>query len=332
MNASFALTRNGTLRYLLGGDVAKDRHAVIVDAEGRATDWSGERQPFESTLAISTDGERFASVIANDGAIYEIWVSERGRPTSQRVVARAGIDCGSPAFSRDGSRLAYAQNSRSATDGIWVVDSNGGGEPRRVAKGAPDAGLAPFSWSPDGRWILAMRSQAGRPEAVVFPADGSDATPVSLLAPGSRTVGPMFAPDGRWIAFLSDQSGKFEVYVVGWDGTRIQGQPLLVSSGGVGSLPMWGADGKHVYYANRVGTRVMAVAIASEPRLTAAAPGEAWNLEPLRIPATQGGPLMKVLPGNRLLVIQKGANEDEITRYELALHYDEAIRDKMRKH
>jgi hypothetical protein len=41
---------------------------------------------------------------------------------------------------------------------------------------------------------------------------------------------------------------------------------------------------------------------------------------------------MRVLPGNRLLVIQKGANEDEITRYELALHYDEAVREKTRGH
>jgi serine/threonine-protein kinase len=332
MNASFALSRNGTLRYLLGGDVAKDRHAVILDAEGRVSDWSGERQPFESNIRTSTDGERFATVIANEGAIYEIWVSERGRPTSQRVVARAGIDCDSPVFSPDGSRLAYSQTSRSATDGIWVVDSNGGGEPLHVAKTAPDAQLSPFSWSPDGRWILGMRTGAGRPEAVVVPADASGATPVSLLGPGSRTVGPVFAPDGRRVAFLSDQSGKFEVYVVAWDGSRVEGQPLLISSGSVGGLPMWGADGRHVYYANRVGTRVMAVSIGSEARLTAAAPVEAWNIEPLRIPTTPRGPMMRVLPGNRLLLIQKGANEDEITRYELALHYDEVIREKTRGH
>jgi hypothetical protein len=95
---------------------------------------------------------------------------------------------------------------------------------------------------------------------------------------------------------------------------------------------MWGADSKHVYYANRVGTRLMAVSIGSEARLTAAVPVEAWNLESLRIPATARGPLMRILSGNRLLVVQKGANEDEITRYELALHYDEVIREKMRKH
>ena len=329
MNASFGLTRGGTLRYVLGGDVARDRHAVIVDAEGRVSDWSGEHKPFESSLAVSPDGERFASVIANDGAIYEIWVSERGRSTSQRTVARAGIDCNSPLFSPDGARLAYGQTSRSDTDGIWVVDSNGGGEPRRIAATTPDVQLTPTSWSPDGQWIAGMRAVAGRPEVVIVPTGATDAKPVPLLAPGSRTVFPVFSPDGRKIAFISDQSGRFEIYVSAWEGGKIQGQPLLVSSG-AGGVPMWGADSKHVYYANYLKTRLMAATITGEPRLTAGAPTEMWNLESLRMAATRGGGMMGVLPGNRLLVIQKGANEDEITRYELALHYDEVIREKTR--
>jgi len=66
--------------------------------------------------------------------------------------------------------------------------------------------------------------------------------------------------------------------------------------------------------------------------LTASAPTEAWNLESLRAAVVGMGPLVRPLPGNRLLVIQKGANEDEINRYELALRYDDVIREKMRKH
>jgi hypothetical protein len=41
--------------------------------------------------------------------------------------------------------------------------------------------------------------------------------------------------------------------------------------------------------------------------------------------------MVRVLPGNRLLLVQKGANEDDVTRYELALNFDEVIREKTRK-
>jgi Tol biopolymer transport system component len=329
-NAGFGLTRNGTLRYILGGDVAKDRHAIIVDANGHVSDWSGERQPFESTLGVSADGEHLAVIIANDGAIYEIWVSERGRSTSQRVVARAGIDCNTPVFSPDGSRLAYSQNSRAASDGIWVVDSNGGGEPRHVGVSAPNAGLSPTSWSPDGRWIAAMQSPGGKPEVMVVPADATNAKPAPLFPPGSRRLYPLFSPDGHMIAFISDQSGKYEIYVAAWDGAKVVGQPIVVSSG-IGGAQMWGADSKHLYYSNLLGTHLMEVTIGSSPRLTASAPAEAWSLESLR-PATSGqGPMVRVLPGNRLLLVQKGANEDDVTRYELALNFDEVIREKTRK-
>jgi hypothetical protein len=166
---------------------------------------------------------------------------------------------------------------------------------------------------------------------VIVPSDATNAKPAPLFAPGSRTIYPLFSPDGHAIAFISDQGGKFEIYVAAWDGTKVQGQPLMISSG-VGGAPMWGADSRHVYYANSLDTRLMAVTIEREPRLTASAPTEAWNLESLRAAVVGMGPLVRPLPGNRLLVIQKGANEDEINRYELALRYDDVIREKMRKH
>jgi hypothetical protein len=78
--------------------------------------------------------------------------------------------------------------------------------------------------------------------------DAWDGAIVSLLGSGSRTIFPSFSPDGRMMAFISDQTGKFEAYVAVWNGERIEGQPLLISSGSLGSVPMWGRDGKHVYF------------------------------------------------------------------------------------
>jgi serine/threonine-protein kinase len=100
MNATFSLSQNGTLQIAPGGAGWVDRHAVIVGPGGTVSEWSGERQAFESWMAVSPSGNRFAGVISNTKPLYEIWVSERGRRVSRRVIALPDADCDTPAGPR----------------------------------------------------------------------------------------------------------------------------------------------------------------------------------------------------------------------------------------
>jgi Tol biopolymer transport system component len=303
---------------------------VIVDAQGKATDWSGERQPFEAALTASPEGDRVASVIANTGALYEIWISERGRPASHRVVAIDGVDVSLPVWSPDGTKIAYMRTARSEEDGVYVVAVDGSGVPRRVVKGSQDDQMIPTSWSPDGSQLLLTSGRAGRPRILVASASGADEmNPREIFAGSGRRGMGRFSPDGRLIGYMSDELGTFEAFVSAWDGRAPVGQAVPVSSGGGGGL-LWSRDGSRVYYLNPQ-NKVMSSTIQREPRLNASQPVEVWDLDQLRIvPAGAGLPLFDALPGGGMVAVRKGDTEDDVTRFELVLNFDEELKSRFR--
>jgi Tol biopolymer transport system component len=62
----------------------------------------------------------------------------------------------------------------------------------------------------------------------------------------SFTAVPRFSPDGRWVALLTNESDAFEVYIRSYPEPTVK---LQVSVGG-GDAPVWGADGKRLYYCS----------------------------------------------------------------------------------
>jgi predicted Ser/Thr protein kinase len=324
LNAGFLLAGNGTLCYAPGGTVGQDRHVVIADAVGAVSEWSGERQSYEATpVAISPDGTRLAATAINPRALDEIWISERGRPTSRRLVAVPGADCYAPLWSPDGSRIAYTQKAMSGSDGVYIVSADGSGAPRRIFRRAPaDPGIVLTSWSPDGSRILGHGPVNGQLDILDFaasPATGDTQVPRPFRSGPGQRENPRVSPDGRWVAYQSDESGRFEIYVCGYGPGGATGEPLLVSSGG-GVTPRFSRDGKRLYYLS-LQNKVLAVAISSQPRLSASEPTPLWDLDQLRIAV----PLYDILPDGRLIGIRKGEGEDDITRYEVVLNFTQEM-------
>ncbi|HET9253121.1 MAG TPA: protein kinase [Candidatus Eisenbacteria bacterium] len=329
-HAGYQLTPGGTLLHAPGGNAAKDRHLTIIDPQGKVSEWSGERQPFEASVSLSPAGDRVASVVANTGAIYEIWISERGRPNSRRIVAIEGVDCSMPTWSPDGSKIAYIRTARNDEDGVYVVDADGTGTPRRIAKGSREAQIIPTSWFPDGTQILVTAVKMGKPGLGMVAASGADELdPRDLLpGPGRKGMG-RFSPDGRAMAYMSDEMGSFDVFVCAWEGGGPVGPSVAVSSGGGGS-PVWSRDGSRLYYLSPQ-NKMMSAAIQRAPRLTVSQPVEAWDLDQLRIVPQGGGiPLFDALPGGGMVAIRKGDAEDDITRFEVVLNFDEELKTRVR--
>jgi eukaryotic-like serine/threonine-protein kinase len=330
VNAGIDWSENGTLVYAPGGDVSRGRHAVVVDPKGSTVEWSGEKQPFESAMSSSPEGSRFAAVIANANALYEIWISQRGGSISRRVVAETGADCSNPIWSRDGERIAYIRFARTSEDGIYAVRADGTGAPARiVSAGSEETTLVPTSYSPDGRTLLVMVVREGRPRlgwVPLTPAGAAVDSVRSLFSDGAMRALARFSPDGRLVAYLSDETGKPEVYVCPWGSDGPAGVPIQVSTGG-GANAYWNGNGTRLYYATLQGDRVMSAGIQREPRLAAAPPAPAWDLEKLRV----AGLLYDVLPDGNLLLIQKAEGEDDVGRLDVALGFDEELRARFRR-
>ena len=325
-NAAFDVSENGILQAASGGTPWENRRAVIVDAHGTVSEWSPDRQAFEVSIAVSPDGSRFAGLIASPKTVYEIWVSERGRPSSRRVVSVAGADAASPVWSPDGSRIAYGQQSLSEANGIYVASSSGSGPHRRISRAEAKAWIVPTSWSADGKQILCKTAFFGRQQMFVTPASPPGETVVEakpLFSGTAQYSDGMFSPDGRWIAYQSDESGKDEVYVTAWTAGGPDGEPLPVSVGG-GSVPIWAPGGKGLYYFSP-DRKVMSVSITRSPRLTASTPSVAWDLEALGIV----GSLCDILPDGRLLAIQKAPGEDEISRFDLTVNFFDELQERL---
>jgi dipeptidyl aminopeptidase/acylaminoacyl peptidase len=331
LNASFGMTPGGMLAYASGGNIMRNRHLIVVDRQGNVSDWSPERRAYEYGLAASPDGSRLVTQINNANAITELWISKRGEPTSRRVHSRPGADVLSHAWSADGRWLAFAQRSNSPSDGIYVTDADGIAEPRLIAKApSPTAALIPSSWAADGTMLATMADSSRVSVWSLHATPGSDvpASPKSALEGPDVHSNARFSPDGRTVAYQTTETGAPEVYVTAWAGGAPSGEALMVSRGG-GDMPQWSRDGKQLYFTSQ--GKLMSVAVAATPHLSATAPAVAWNVTALHVvPNTFGGALWDLLPDGRLVAVQQGEDEDALTQIRVALHFDEFVKQKLR--
>ena len=328
-NGSFDVTKSGTLIYAPGGFTGKDRRLVMLDAEGRSTDWSGERLPFEVGAIASPDGSKAASIVATASGIYEIWISERGGSAARRFISREGADCYALAWSPDGSTIAYAQTSRSEEDGIYAISADGTGTPRRLAKFPTDVNFIPTSWTPDGSRVLLTYAKGARIKVLSIAAAGSETTTAaaeSLFAgePGNH-ANAVLSPDNRLIAYQSDESGQFENYVRAWNGTAAVGEGIPVGKSGPSRI-MWSRDGRKLLFMNKA-QKFVQVEVLTQPRLAASAPRVLWNERD----AKTIGEFMSVLPDGRVLAVRKGDTEDDVNRFDLVLGFSELLKQRLRQ-
>ena len=123
-----------------------------------------------------------------------------------------------------------------------------------------------MSWAPDGS-ALALYRDAGADgrNIEILPLDG-DGTPVPFLSTPFQDRGVSFSPNGRWLAYVSGKSGQDEVYVRPYPGP---GAEVTVSNGG-GLEPVWGPDGRALFYRN--GDQMMVVAVETDERFVAEPP------------------------------------------------------------
>ena len=193
-------------------------------------------------LRVSPNGRTVAVEIADDRyGTRDIWIVDTATQALTRLTSNAATDW-RPVFSPDGSSIVFASD-RAGRSTLFRASIGGAGEATVLYRSDVD-GVFPADWSRDGTRLLVLVDAApGRPQQLlVVAADGSSAT--TLIEPRVGGVqAPRFSPEGDRVAFASGETGRSEIYVI----STKDRQRVRVSADG-GTNPMWGRDGREVFF------------------------------------------------------------------------------------
>ncbi|HET8923456.1 MAG TPA: hypothetical protein VFN26_10730 [Candidatus Acidoferrum sp.] len=150
--------------------------------------------------------------------------------------------------------MAYSsQKTGSENTEIVLRQADGSGE-REVLLSAESI-YHPTAWTRDGKYLVVNQGRVGAQQILVVPMSG-DRKPIPLLPDAKyEHYDGRVSPDGKWIAYVSAEFGANEIFVTAFPSGRGKWQ---ISSGGAQPAPVWGADGKALYFVSNAGDIVEA--------------------------------------------------------------------------
>jgi serine/threonine-protein kinase len=205
---------------------------------------------------ISPDGTRVALEIRDQE--YNIWIWDLARRTLTRLTDGHSLDA-SPVWTPDSARIIF----RSALDGIgnlyWRAANNTGAVERLTMSLNIQV---PTSISPDRtRLVFTETTPNATDDILMMTMDGKRPTE-PLIHTKYRETNAEISPNGRWIAYESNESGTMQVYVRPFPNVDAGYWP--VSTGPVGSRPLWARSGRELFYVDDAANRLMVVPVQSD--------------------------------------------------------------------
>ena len=256
--AQYSFSATGSLVYVPGAVQATQSRLVWVSRNGveqplavPAHDYVGPR--------ISPDGRRVAVGIRQQDS--QVWLYDLSRETLTRLTFEGNSNV-NPVWTPDGKRIAFQSNKEGPVN-IFLQLADGSGGLERLT--TSEYLQAPHSWSPDGQ-LLAFIEGSPTTGVDIWVLRLSDRKTQPFLRTPFTEGGPRFSPDGRWLAYVSDESGRYEIYVQPYPGP---GGKWQISTEG-GTEPVWNHNGRELFY--RIGDKMMAVDIATQPGFAAGKP------------------------------------------------------------
>jgi Tol biopolymer transport system component/predicted Ser/Thr protein kinase len=256
--AQYALSTNGTLVYVPGGEENVQRSLIWVDRRGSAQPLSVAPRGFERPR-ISPDGQQVALTIREGDA--DVWVFALERGTLTRLTHEIGED-ESPVWNPDGRRVTYS-STRGQSRVTLSKAADGSGAEEQLFVTPRHQHLD--GWTPDGHALLT--EEITGVESDLFAADIGDKTITKayLRTPFNKR-GARLSPDGHWMAYASDESGRNEVYVQAFP--QLSEKWTISTDGGI--EPVWARSGRELFY--RKGDKMMAVDVRMAPAFAANSP------------------------------------------------------------
>jgi serine/threonine-protein kinase len=305
----FSVARDGTLIYLPGaGNAAMD--LGWIDRQGHEEQFGLSRRVFFAARVDPT-GQRLALEVRDGNS--DIWVLTLGRQTPTRVTFDAGDDF-HPAWTPHG-RLVFVSNRDNGT-ALFVQPADGTGSAQKITAGPnldqPDV-------TPDGRFVIARMSD----DIVLVSLDGKG-TVQKLIESPFRERNPTVSRDGRWIAYQSDESGVEAIYVRPFPDVG-KGRWQVSEQGG-GSRPVWGRNGKELFYLSADQTVMSVSFTATADAFSAMTPRKLMSLQQQVGGAARAYDVMA--DDNRFLTIKNDA-ATERAEIRIVLNWLEELKKKI---
>ena len=255
--AAFAVSTSGVLAYIPADASRLARRLVWVDRTGQVEPLDLPNRIYEQ-VAIAPDGTR-AVVQIIDGSVG-LWLLDFARNTLAPL-ATTGGSSQAPVWTTDGKRVVYRATRNGVRNLYWKSADGTGDEERLTTK--PGMLHTPSSASSDGQWVLF--SEVGpQSDRQVWRVRLTGTHEVELLSGKETETHPVISPDGKWLA-VTVLSADVELYVRPYPRP---GARLPISRNG-GLEPLWGRDGKSLYFQKDDGFYVVDVTTGSAFSATA---------------------------------------------------------------
>ncbi len=256
--ANFEVSRNGILIYTPVGQLSGLNNILAwMDRSGKVTPIANDPKPYDDAR-LSPDNNSIALTIraAND----DIWVYDLVRNTLTRLTFGGG-NSGLPEWTPDGKKVMFP-SERGRETGLFWKSGDGSGVIERLGKEGVFSIIFRAVFGPGGKSVI----YGVNGDLWEMPLEGERVSK-PILKTSSYDDAPRLSPDGHLLAYLSNESGRNEIYVVPYPQMNGKWQ---ISTGGVGSDPIWSPSGEELFY--RADDNLMKVDVVRTPKISFSRP------------------------------------------------------------
>jgi tricorn protease len=186
----------------------------------------------------------------------DIWRVPSDGGQAERLTVHEAYD-ETPLWSPDGTRIAFTSD-REGNEDVYVMPTAGGVPTRLTTHTGWDNAEC---WTRGGEAVL-FTSYRDTLETQLYVVSAGGGLPRRVIRDGAAS--PAISPDGRWIAYVRGNTAWWRKHYRGSASREIwirayEGGPStkVVASPGDDDRPMWGSDGRTLYFMSERDDRVM---------------------------------------------------------------------------